>query len=152
MLAQPRANVRRVSGLTAILIDWVVRDESAALEWLRTTPADDGLDDGASGAALRIAERSPRSAIEWVELVRDPARREEVLVSVVARWQLEDDAGARKWLASQARAAALSPRVDATLKELEAAKAASSAAAPALQPDPVVAGGAAQPTRPTARP
>ncbi len=118
MLAQPPTNVRRVSGLTVILVDWVVREEAAARDWVRVTPPDPGLDEGVALAARKIAERSPSDALEWVELVRDPARREEALVSVGARWWRADEKAVSRWIEMEKLSPAVETRIVAAAAAL----------------------------------
>ena len=122
MLAQPPENLRRISGLTAILLDWVVREEKAAIAWVRATPADAALDDGVAGAARKIAERSPPDALAWVALVREPSSREDVLVSVAAQWWRADEAAASRWAEAEKLSPAMKESILAAAAALGATK------------------------------
>jgi hypothetical protein len=130
MTTRPRKDAHRIAGSLTILADWVTRDSSAALKWVREAPPDPVLDEGVARAANQVARKAPRDALEWVALVRDADLRRDTLVVIGSRWVASDPEEASTWM----REAGLPEETRQRIEEAAATSSKAGASMPMARP------------------
>jgi hypothetical protein len=84
------------------LMRWAEKDPAAMGEWLNSLPATRIREVGAAWMITRSdgANRSPEVAMLWVQEIRDPSLRHDVLVHVVNEWAQTDANTAWRYVSS----------------------------------------------------
>jgi hypothetical protein len=93
---------------------WYDADPSGARAWIEAEAFEPAHDPALDGYARRLSKVSPKKAVDWAELIQDPARREKSLVVVGQNWMRKKPDAARAWLAESdlsesSRSAVLNP-------------------------------------------
>ena len=80
----------------------VHHDRDTALDWMKTTIANDDAPDWVRYLypryVLQIAPESPREGMVWAERIEDEGRREAAMVFVAQIWRGVDEDAAEAWL------------------------------------------------------
>lgn len=94
----------RDEATAAVVARWANTDLSAAATWVRSQPAgptrDTALRSLLESASFR---ENPALALRWTDSIQDENSRQEVVASIVNRWEVVDPDGAAQWMNDQPR-------------------------------------------------
>jgi hypothetical protein len=97
VLARPH-EAQRGQAMERLMNRWVNIDRNAATTWMQQADLDSESSRMLEPFIRGLAATDPVEASEWVSRIRDPQRRERVIMIVAAAWQKLDRASAEAWI------------------------------------------------------
>lgn len=96
----PKEDMERHTALARALDNWCLLDPAGAGEWLNSLPPSPEWDSYITVLVTRTdsANRSPETAMSWVEGIYDPQWRRIALTTVARQWAESDPAAAQKYV------------------------------------------------------
>jgi len=105
----------REQGLREVVSGWTRLDSEAARIWVQQLPAGETRDAALKDYVESIAYWAPNSAAGTVDLIAEPAKREEAAAITLRSWAEMDLTSARNWIAGLAMPAEMKARLQSTL-------------------------------------
>jgi len=98
VLQFPQASTRE-QGLREVVNGWTRMDSDAARMWVQQLPAGDTRDAALKDYVESIAYWAPNKAAGTINLIAEPAKREEAAAIMLRSWAELDPMSARNWIA-----------------------------------------------------
>ncbi len=101
-VSQAPAGDERDRAVWSTISDWRITDPNGAIAWVKGMDPDDvkpWLYPAVDRFANWLSWEQPLLAYRWAEHIQDPARREQVMITITHRYREVDEAGADAWLA-----------------------------------------------------
>jgi hypothetical protein len=88
--------------LNQVVDNWSLQDPEAFAAWLNTSPSGVNFDQAIAEMISKTdsANRTPQTAMGWVESINDPTLKYNSLVLVLGQWNESDPAAAQNYLNS----------------------------------------------------
>jgi len=77
---------------------WTRRDRESAMAWMRVQQPDPALEPAMRVFIVAVASDDPPGALDWMDRIEDPKRREETLAEIGRQWMRLDPEAADVWL------------------------------------------------------
>jgi hypothetical protein len=77
---------------------WTRRDRESAMAWMRVQQPDPALEPAMRIFIVAVASDDPPGALDWMDRIEDPKRREETLAEIGRQWMRLDPEAAVPWL------------------------------------------------------
>jgi hypothetical protein len=97
-----REGPTREQGLREAVSGWTRMDSEAARMWVQHLPAGDTRDSALKDYVESIAYWAPNKAVGTIDLIAEPAKREEAAAITLRSWAELDPMSARSWIAGSA--------------------------------------------------
>ena len=97
VLERPPGSSRDLA-MERLMNRWAQIDPNAATAWMREADLDSELSPMIEPFIRGLAATQPGEASRWIDRIRDPLRRERMILTVAIAWQKLDPAGAEAWL------------------------------------------------------
>ena len=105
----------REQGLREVVSGWTRMDSEAARMWVQQLPAGDTRDAALKDYVESIAYWAPNRAAGTIDLIGEPAKREEAVAITLRSWAEMDPTSARNWIAGLTMPAEVKVRLQSTL-------------------------------------
>lgn len=89
----------RAAATSALMSEWITRDQTAAQDWLRRQPSGELKDAAIELSCVRLIDRNPSLALACASQISEENQRLKLLRKMVETWMGRDAAGARNWVA-----------------------------------------------------
>jgi len=77
---------------------WIRGEREGAMAWIRDQETDPAIEPAVRVFIVAVASDDPPGALEWIDRIADPKRREDTLAEIGRRWMRADPEAAGAWL------------------------------------------------------